>query len=154
MAFVRRRAASEVLGAIIIAVMTIVMAAVYASYSLVHVQTQTASISEILRTSAKAQRQLLSLSYYYVDGQGKLHVFVYNMGNEASTLKTVFVGSTGYSLPNPSVQMRDAVNQQPISDCVIGPKQLAELITPASAGQIDFLVLTVEGGVFVWRLSL
>ncbi|MBO3809763.1 MAG: hypothetical protein FGF50_09260 [Candidatus Brockarchaeota archaeon] len=149
---VRRWAASEVLGAILVAVITMVMCAVYIAYGLVQTQTQTASISDMLRLNAKAQRQLLSLSYYYSDG--KLHIFIYNMGNEESTLKTVVIGSVKYDLPNPHIRMKDAVTQNPIDNCKIAAKQLVEITAPRQQGQVDLLVLTEEGGVFIWRLNL
>lgn len=154
MAFIRRRAASEMLGAIIVAVITIAMSVAYAGYGLTQTQTQTASISDVLRSSAKAQRQLLSLAHYYADGQGKLHVYIYNLGGEDSTLKTVVVGSAKYDVPDANVQLRDAFSHQPISDYRIAPKELVELSVPAPAGQTDLLVLTEEGGIFIWRLNL
>lgn len=149
-----RRAASEVLGAAIIAVITILMTVAYAGYGLTQAQTQTASISDLLRMSARAQRQLLSLTYYYVDGQGGLHVFIYNLGGEDSTLKTVVVGSTRYDLPNAQVRLKDALSGQFMDDCRIPPRKLAELTVPAPAGQFDMIVLTDEGGVFIWRLNV
>jgi len=155
MRVVKRRATSEILGAILVAVITVAMAVAYAGYGLTQAQTQTASISDVLRASARAQRQLLSLSYYYRSGaDGKLYAYIYNMGSETSTLKTVVVGSTKYDMPNPNVQMRDAVTRQLISDCTIQPKKLVELSVTAPAGQLDLLVMTEEGGIFVWRLNL
>lgn len=152
---VARRAASEMLGAILVAVITVAMSVAYATYGLTRAQTQTASISDVLRTSAKAQRQLLTVSYYYRSGiDGKLRLYIYNMGSEASTLKTVVVGSTKYDLPDPNVMMKDMYTNQQITDCMIQPKRLVELSVPAPAGQVDIIVLTVEGGIFVWRLSL
>ncbi len=149
---VRRRAASEVLGAILVAAITMAMSAAYAGYALTQTRIQTASISDALRSSARAQRQLLSLSYYYSDGQGRLHIFMYNMGGEESTLRTVIVGSARYDAPN--IEMKDAVTGRSISNCKIAAKQLVEVTVPGQQGQIDLLVLTEEGGIFIWRLNL
>ena len=150
----KRRAASEMLGAIIVAVVTIAMSVAYAGYGLTQAQAQTASISDVLRSSARAQRQLLTLTYYCRSGDGRLRAYIYNMGSEDSTLKTIIVGPVKYDLPNANVQLRDAVSGQPIGDCRVAPKRLVELSVPAQSGQVDVLVLTEEGGKFIWRLSM
>jgi len=156
---VKRRGASEMLGAILVAVITVAMAVAYAGYGLTQAQTQMASISDVLRASARAQRQLLSLSYYYRSGaDGKLYAYIYNMGSEVSTLKTVVVGSSKYDMSNPMdcqyVQMKDACTRQSIGNYAIQPKELVELSVTAPAGQLDLLVMTDEGGIFIWRLNL
>jgi len=146
----KRRGASEMLGAILVAVITIVMAVAYAGYGLTQAQTQTASISDVLRASARAQRQLLSLSYYYRSGTN-LYAYIYNMGSEPSTLKTVFVGSKNVT---DAMQLVDAITGASIG-YVIPPKTLVKLSVPdIPTGQLDILVITKEGGVFVWRLNL
>lgn len=148
-----RRAASEVIGALLIMAVTMAVAIVYAAQWSSHSQMQAASIADVLRERAKAQRQLLTLSYHYYDGNGNLRAYIYNFGSEDSTVRLVVVGGATYAMPHPQVQMRDACTGSAIQDCKIRPRQLVELRVPAPQGQRDLLIVTAEGGTFSWRLS-
>lgn len=140
---VYRRGVSEVLGAILIAVMVISMSTAYALWAGQSGQRQAMSMADVIRAAERRQRQLLSLTYAYRDGQGRVHLYIYNYGSEASTVSRLFVGSQEITDSNVI-----GVVLPPKS----GPYELA--FTCSVSGSVDVLLLTAEGGTFIWKVNL
>ncbi|MEM2487284.1 MAG: hypothetical protein QXR44_01645 [Thermoproteota archaeon] len=98
------------------------------------------SIVDAIRVSERRQKQLLSLIYAYRDEQGNIHLYIYNYGATSSTISKLIV--KGYVITGPGVIGR-----------VLPPKSGPhELIFPCTArGQVDIILMTAEGGIFIWR---
>lgn len=130
------------MGAILVAAIVISMSLTYAFWSEQTAQRQVMSVIDIMRAAEKRQKQLLSLTYAYKDGEERVHLYIYNYGSEASTVSKLFIGAQnvtasvyGITLPPKS-----------------GPHEL-EFPCHVS-GQADVLLITQEGGSFVWRVNL
>jgi hypothetical protein len=85
-----KRGLSEVVGAILIAIIVLAMSM---SWIILETQTttkQTTSIIDIIRTASKSQTQSLSLAYYYKQ-DNNLHLYLYNYGTENSTPKLALI---------------------------------------------------------------
>jgi hypothetical protein len=133
-----RRGASEVVGAIIVALITMGIAFLYAGHALFEVQTRADSMVDLLRRAAKAQRQLLTLSYSYRDGLGRLHVYIYNMGEDNSTIKIAVLGGAEHA---------------GLVGAVIRPGEMRELVfSNPPPSPTDLIIMTEEGGIFTWRI--
>jgi hypothetical protein len=128
------------------------MSATYVTLEASRSKAETMSVVDLIRAAEKRQRQLLSLTYCYPDGQGRLHLFIYNYGEETSTPNIVIVGQNVYykDVNMTSIIMKNMDTGVPCSD--IPPKMLVELTVPAPA--FDFVMLTVEGGIFSWKLNV
>ncbi|MEM4143985.1 MAG: hypothetical protein QW445_07610 [Candidatus Bathyarchaeia archaeon] len=152
-----RRGASEIVGALIILGITMAMAVSYVSLSAMKVDTQMSSFADIIRARAKAQNQLLSLSYYYQDSNMKLHLFIYNAGKEDAAVSKLFVGAARYDMPQAvifgDVVFKDVSNGQS-TDPVVPARKLVEVIAPSAAAPFDVVVITAEKAYFVWRVTL
>jgi hypothetical protein len=85
-----RRGVSEVLGAILIAVIVMAMSATYVMLEAGRSTRETMSIVDLIRAAEKRQKQLLSLTYYYKQGDS-LKLYIYNYGEESSTPKLILV---------------------------------------------------------------
>ena len=78
-----RRGVSEVLGAIVIAVLVLSMSASYVLLEMERSGRETYSIIDLIRKAEKRQKQLLSLIYYQKKGSD-LKIYIYNYGEEPS----------------------------------------------------------------------
>ena len=156
----RRRATSEMVGAILIAMITVAMAVAYAAAGRSMVGSQALSMVDVIRAAERRQRQLLSLSYAYKDGEGNLHLFIYNYGSEACTPDKLYIAGQTYTCGSGSYtfDMRQAGTNSPFSPSAfpIDQKQLAELRAKPAPGspQFDVILTTAEGGIFIWKISL
>jgi hypothetical protein len=83
-----RRGVSEVLGAILIAVIVMGMSATYVTLEASRSKAETMSVVDLIRAAERKQRQLLSLIYYYKQGNN-LKLYFYNYGSETSTPKLI-----------------------------------------------------------------
>lgn len=119
------------------------MSVVYAAWAGQAGQRQVMSIADVIRASERRQRQLLSLTYAYRDGQGQVHLYVYNFGSDASTVSRLFVGSQ--EITSPTVIGRVLPPKS-------GPHEL--VFTCSATGQVDVLLQTAEGGTFIWKVTL
>jgi hypothetical protein len=138
-ALVGRRAVSEILGAILVAVITVAISVVYASAGAHTAESQALSMVDVIRAAERRQRQLLSLTYWYLEGSN-LHLFIYNYGNENSTIKALFVGD---------------YNVTGVVGVTVTPKELKEVsFTCPRSGLLDVVLLTREGGIFIWKISV
>jgi len=150
-----RRGASEVLGALFIALIVVAMSAAYVMAGRSMAQSQTLSMIDIIRAAERRQRQLLSLTYAYRDGSGNLHLFIYNYGSETSTPDRLYAAGSTYTRGSGqcTFSMKLAGTNTQVSS--IGPKQLVELTatpTPAQS-QFDMILTTAEGGIFIWKFQ-
>lgn len=144
-----RRGVSEVLGAIVIAVLVLSMSVSYVLFEIERSGRETLSIIELIRKAEKRQKQLLSLIYYQKKGSD-LKVYIYNYGEEASTPQRIL---TDREVPLSSVSMKNMDTGQACSS--IPPKTLVELTMPApSADSFTLVIITDEGGVFSWKISI
>jgi hypothetical protein len=79
-----KRGVSEVVGAILIAVIVLAMSMSWVALEAGRSTEQTTSIVDMIRAAEKSQQQSLSLAYYYEQGNS-LNLFLYNYGVENST---------------------------------------------------------------------
>lgn len=152
-----RRGVSEVLGAFMVLIIVMGMAAAWLTIEAPRISREAMGIIEALRMAARRQRQLLSLLYYYKTGDAapKLRLYIYNYGLEKSTIKgDKGLIVAGQIVPRSSIIMVDAATGAAIIDYVINPKQIAmiEVNAPAS-GVFDVILQTEEGGLFIWELK-
>jgi hypothetical protein len=159
---VRRNAVSEMLGAILIALITISMAVTYVSLAGQSASRQAMSLCDLMRVVQKRQRQLLSLAYWSVDGSGRVHLYIYNYGKENATIWDPVTKQYGYIYVQGSrvkVQMYEvrAPAHRPMSDSeAIRPGILVDIsfTPPSQSPTLDILLWTGEGAFFVWKISL
>lgn len=85
-----KRAVSEVLGAVLIAVIVMAMSATYIMFEAGRSARETMGIVDLIRAAEKSQSQLLSLTYYYRQ-DSSLKLYVYNYGKETSTPKMILI---------------------------------------------------------------
>lgn len=79
-----KRGVSEVVGAMLIAVIVLAMSMSWVALEAGRSTEQTTSIVDMIRAAEKSQQQSLSLAYYYKQGSN-LNLFLYNYGTENST---------------------------------------------------------------------
>jgi hypothetical protein len=145
----RRRGVSEVLGALVIAVLVLSMSVSYVLLEMERSGRETQSIIELIRRAGKRQNQLLSLIYYQKKG-GDLKVYIYNYGEETSTPERIL---TDREVPLSQVSIKDMDTGGAISS--IPPKTFVEVTLPApSADSFTLVLITEEGGVFSWKISV
>jgi len=148
-----RRGVSEVLGAILIAIIVISMSVTYVMFGLERSSRETTSIIELIRAAEKRQRQLLSLIYYHEQGN-KLILYIYNYGEETSNITRIL---TNQDVPLDKIEMKDLSSDTPINDQTINPKTLVELTILEAEKYVpdnDFnlVLFTEEGGIYSWRI--
>jgi hypothetical protein len=144
------------LGAMLIALITIAMSAVYVTAGAGTAQSQAMSMVDLIRAAEKRQRQLLSVTYYYKDGNGRLHLFIYNYGAEASTPDKLYMARVAYSYGSGSntYDMKQAGGNTPVN--CIDSKKLVELTaTPGFPlpSEFEVILTTKEGGIFIWKIT-
>ena len=144
-----RRGASEVLGAVLIAVIVMAMSATYVVFEAERSTRETMGIVELIRAAEKRQKQLLSLTYYHKQGNS-LKLYIYNYGEEPSTPKMVL---TDQEVPLSSISMR---NMDTGAACnSIPPKTLVEIALPApDPATFTLALFTDEGGFYSWRITV
>jgi len=144
-----RRGVSEVLGAIVIAILVLGMSVSYVLLEMDRAGSETYSVVDLIRGAEKQQKQLLSLIYYRMQG-GRLILYIYNYGEEPSTPQRIM---TDKEVPLSLVSMENMDTGDMISS--IPPKTLVELTMPApSADSLTLVMVTEEGGVFSWKISV
>jgi flagellin-like protein len=145
--FVRRRAVSEIVGAVLVAMITIAMSAAYVMAGRSTAQSQTLSMVDLIRAAERRQRQLLSLTYFYKDGSN-LYLYIYNYGSEASTPDRLYISGTecSYSI----------YQEYGVGNGCIDPKELVVLKTTIDPllSQFDAIFTTKEGGIFIWKINV
>jgi hypothetical protein len=139
--FVRKRAVSEIAGAVLVAMITIAMSVTYVVAGRSVAQSQTLSMVDLIRAAERRQRQLLSLTYYYKHGDN-LDLYLYNYGNENATIKKLFVGNF-------------EVTDSRVIGLTVVPKELKYVTFGCNqSGSLDVLLLTEEGGIFIWKINV
>ena len=147
--FVQRRAVSEIVGAVLIAMITIAMAVAYIVAGRSVAQSQALSMVDLIRAAERRQRQLLSLTYAYKDGSN-LYLYIYNYGSEASTPDKLYINGTAYSY---------SINQEYggiVGNGCIDPKELVVLKITMNQlpSQFDAIFTIKEGGIFIWKINV
>jgi hypothetical protein len=79
-----KRGVSEVVGAILIAVIVLAMSMSWVAMEASHSNEQNTSVVDMMKSAEKSLQQSLSLSYYYKQGNS-LNLLLYNYGTENST---------------------------------------------------------------------
>ena len=145
-----RRGVSEVLGAIVIAVLVLGMSASYVLLEMERSGREMYSIIDLIRKAEKRQKQLLSLIYYQKKGSD-LKLYIYNYGEEPSTPQRILADR---EVPLSSVSMKNMDTGKKCNS--IPPKTLVELtIKPVpSPDSFTLVIITREGGVFSWKISV
>ena len=144
-----RRGASEVLGAIVIAVLVLGMSVSYVLLEMGRAGRETLSMIELLRRAERRQKQLLSLVFYRASG-GSLYVYLYNFGEAEAALTRIL---TDREVPPSEATLRNADTGEVID--VIPPRILVELVIPApSMDEFTLVLVTDAGGVFSWKLVI
>jgi len=144
--FVRRRAVSEIVGAVLIAMITIVMSAAYVMAGRSTAQSQALSMVDLIRAAEREQRQLLSLTYAYKNGSN-LCLYIYNYGSEASTPDKLYISGSACSY---------SIQEYGVGNGCIDPKELVMLNATIGSlpSQFDAVFTTKEGGMFTWRINV
>ena len=151
-----RRGASEVLGALIIAMITIAGFTAYAGTLLNQTKAETTSITEALRKGIIKQGQLLSPLYHWetVEGtQTRIEVSIYNYGYTDARPKLILVDTQPYQ----SYQITD-LDGNPVE--AIRPGQVTKIILTAPyvvqsvlSGQgYELVLLTEDNQAYAWWL--
>jgi len=141
-----RRGVSEVVGALLIAFITVSAAVVYISMATGRAGRQVTSLADIMRTAERRQGQLLTSIYCY-EKDGTVKVYIYNYGTVATTPTKIIVNGQEVNWT-----MKDAADGSSCNSIV--PKALVEVSFPKpSSAPFDFLILTPEGVICSWRLT-
>jgi len=145
-----RRGVSEVLGAIVIAVLVLGMSASYILFEMERSERETFSLIELIRRAERRQKILLSLIYYQVN-DGQLEVFLYNFGDVSATPVKILT-----DVEVDSFEIYDAsVGDGGLRLDVIPSETLVKLVLPVpSENTFSFVLVTEEGGIFVWEMML
>jgi hypothetical protein len=142
---VRRRAASEIVGAILIAIITASISVAYAFWGGTAVSQQASSIVDVIRQATSRQRQLLSL--LHARRGTSLELYICNYGTEPSTPERVYVnGQLG------SFQLYDMVSK---TSCdAINPKRIVRLtLSDPGTPTVDVILVTNCGGIYTWTVG-
>jgi len=144
-----RRGVSEVLGAIVIAILVLGMTASYVLLEMERSGRETHSIIDLIRKAEKRQKQLLSLIYYQRSGGNSKVYIYYNYRDEVSTPQRIL---TDREVPLSEVSMKNMDAGEACSS--IPPKTLVELTLPDPASSnFTLVIITREEGVFSWRIG-
>ena len=144
-AHVKRRAVSEVVGAVLIGFIVASMSVAYVFWGGMTVSQQTSSMVDVMRRATSRQRQLLSL-VHHVRSAGSLKLYICNYGTEPSAPESVFVNGQ-----QQSYQMYDMIDQ---SACdAIKPKSIVQLTLPdPGSTTVDVILITRDGGIYAWQV--
>jgi len=145
-----RRGVSEVLGAIVIAILVLGMSASYILFEMERSERETFSLIDLIRRAERRQKILLSLIYYQVN-DGQLEVFLYNFGDVSATPVKILT-----DVEVDSFEIYDAsVGDGGLRLDVIPSETLVKLVLPVpSENTFSFVLVTEEGGIFVWEMML
>jgi len=145
-----RRGVSEVLGAIVIAVLVLGMSASYILLEMERSERETFSLIDLIRRAERRQKILLSLIYYQVN-DGQLEVYIYNFGDVSVTPVKILT-----DVEVDLFEIYDAsVNNGGLPLNEIPSETLVKLVLPVpSTDTFSFVLVTEEGGIFVWEMML
>jgi len=148
-----RRAVSEVVGVALISVILVSIGLVWLATQGPLLTMHAYSIIDQIRAAERRQSQLLTLLYYYRDGQGTLTLYIYNYGAGNSTISRLFVGDSEVNLQQAVI--KNAETGQHFQNKVIPPRVLAEVNVPnAPSGRFIVFLMTEEGGRFAWEVHV
>jgi flagellin-like protein len=142
----RKRGVSEVVGALILAAITVSVAVVYISMATGYAGRGATSLADIMRTAERRQGQLLSAVYCCESG-GNVMVYIYNYGTVSAAPVKVIVNGAEVAWT-----MKNADTGALCTE--ISPDVLVELSFPKpSTNPFDLIITSPEGIIVSWRLS-
>jgi len=129
--------------------MGVILAAaiVYLSFAVNQTSMQSSTIADVLKRARENQEQLISLVYYYVDGD-QVHIFIYNYGtHDVIVSQSIALTTSNYEMiadlaPNhfPRKTLVETVFTNPLSE------QPTEIVFVTQSGAVYALTLTNYGG--------
>lgn len=151
-----KRGLSEIVGALLVSSIIIAMAVAWVAWESPTLTKQTLSIIEVIRAVEKRQSQLLSLLYYYRSSEvnPKLLLYIYNYGRVPATIKNVYI--KGVLIAHERLIVKDAASGRIITNYLIEPRETVEVTVLGAPVEdtLTILLLTEEGGMFVWEIHV
>lgn len=151
-----RRASSEVLGAVLVAVITMGAFSVYASYALNQTSSEAQSVVQSLRKGTLKQGQLLSVVYHWEKVQGtstQVKICLYNYGYADVDVKYVFIDGIPqdhFSLSTLDGNQVSTIKVGSITNLVV---DIPYAVNPIVSGQsYEAVLVTDENLVYSWGL--
>lgn len=151
-----RRGSSEVLGAVLVAVITMGAFSVYASYALNQTSNEAQSVVQSLRKGTLKQGQLLSVVYHWEKVQGtstQVKISLYNYGYADVNVKYVFIDGVpqnSFSLFALDGKQVSAIKVGSITKLVV---DVPYAVNPIVSGQSYEAVLVADDNlVYSWGL--
>jgi hypothetical protein len=151
-----RRGSSEVLGAVLVAVITMGAFSVYASYALNQTSNEAQSVVQSLRKGTLKQGQLLSVVYHWEKVQGtstQVKISLYNYGYADVNVKYVFIDG----VPQNSFNLF-ALDGKQVSTVKVGSVtnlvvDVPYAVNPIVSGQsYEAVLVTDDNLVYSWGL--
>jgi len=151
-----RRCSSEVLGAVLVAVITMGAFSVYASYALNQTSNEAQSVVQSLRKGTLKQGQLLSVVYHREKVQGtttQVKISLYNYGYADVDVKYVFIDGVPqdrFSLFTLDGKQASTIKVGSITNLVV---DVPYAVNPIVSGQsYEAVLVTDENLVYSWGL--
>ncbi len=151
-----RRGSSEVLGAVLVAVITMGAFSVYASYALNQTSNEAQSVVQSLRKGTLKQGQLLSVVYHWEKVQGtstQVKISLYNYGYADVNVKYVFIDGVPqdrFSLFTVEGKQASTIKVGSITNLVV---DVPYAVNPIVSGQsYEVVLVTDENLVYSWGL--
>ncbi|MCL4436367.1 MAG: hypothetical protein M1503_02395 [Thaumarchaeota archaeon] len=151
-----RRGASEVLGALIIAVIAIAGFTAYAGTLFNQTRVETSSITEALRKGTIKQGQLLTTLYHWesIEGtQTRIEVTIYNYGYTDAKPKLILIDTQpykNYQLTDLDGNPVDAIKPGQISKIILTAPYVAQSVL--SSQGYELVLLTEDNQAYSWWL--
>lgn len=151
-----RRGSSEVLGAVLVAVITMGAFSVYASYALNQTSNEAQSVVQSLRKGTLKQGQLLSVVYHWEEVQGtstQVKISLYNYGYADVNVKYVFIDGVPqdrFSLSTLDGKQDGTIKVGSITNLVV---DVPYAVNPIVSGQsYEAVLVTDDNLVYSWGL--
>jgi len=151
-----RRGSSEVLGAVLVAVITMGAFSVYATYALNQTNNEAQSVVQSLRKGTLKQGQLLSVVFHWEKVEGtstKVKISFYNYGYADVAAKYVFIDGVpqdSFNLFAPDGKQVSTVKVGSITNLVV---DVPYAVNPIVSGQsYEVVLVTDENLVYSWGL--
>jgi hypothetical protein len=151
-----RSGSSEVLGAVLVAVITMGAFSVYASYALNQTSNEAQSVVQSLRKGTLKQGQLLSVVYHWEKVQGtstQVKISLYNYGYADVSVKYVFIDGVpqnSFSLFALDGKRVSAIKVGSVTNLVV---DVPYAVNPIVSGQsYEAVLVTDDNLVYSWGL--
>lgn len=151
-----RRGSSEVLGAVLVAVITMGAFSVYASYALNQTSNEAQSVVQSLRKGTLKQGQLLSVVYHWENVQGastQVKISLYNYGYADVNVKYVFIDGVSQSSSNLFALDGKQVSSVKVGSVTNLVVDVPYAVNPIVSGQsYEAVLVTDDNLVYSWGL--